>query len=83
MQSSKIFIAKKPSTKISNVCLTFKINALCTLYKYLSHCNRHLYFNNPAATYSPYRLQYSTIGRLSLNHRVRDVMELKFHGCLP
>ena len=31
----------------------------------------------------PYRLQYSTIGRLGLNHRVRDVMELKFHGCLP
>ena len=26
----------------------------------------------------PYRLQYSTIGRLSLNHRVRDG-----YGCLP
>ena len=26
----------------------------------------------------PYRLQYSTIGRLSLNHRVRDV-----DGCCP
>ncbi len=31
----------------------------------------------------PYRLQYSTIGRLSLNHRVRDGMEPAFHGCLP
>ena len=31
----------------------------------------------------PYRLQYSTIGRLSLNRRVRDVTEPKFHGCLP
>ena len=26
----------------------------------------------------PYRLQYSTIGRLSLNHRVRDG-----YGCVP
>ncbi len=26
----------------------------------------------------PYRLQYSTIGRLSLNHRVRDE-----NGCIP
>ena len=26
----------------------------------------------------PYRLQYSTIGRLGLNHRVRDE-----NGCLP
>ena len=26
----------------------------------------------------PYRLQYSTIGRLSLNHRVRDE-----NGCFP
>ena len=26
----------------------------------------------------PYRLQYSIIGRLSLNHRVRDV-----DGCFP
>ena len=26
----------------------------------------------------PYRLQYSTIGRLSLNHRVRDG-----NGCFP
>ena len=26
----------------------------------------------------PYRLQYSTIGRLSLNHRVRDE-----NGCVP
>ena len=26
----------------------------------------------------PYRLQYSTIGRLSLNHRVRDG-----NGCVP
>ena len=30
----------------------------------------------------PCRFQQSTIGRLSLNRRVRDVTEPKFHGCL-
>ena len=34
---------------------------------------------NLASTYSlPYRLQYSTLGRLSLNRRVRDE-----NGCVP
>ena len=32
----------------------------------------------PPDTTIPYRLQYSTIGRAGLNHRVRDV-----YGCFP
>ena len=54
--------------------------------KKLSRCTRTcLYFIDPVffliirqPPALPYRLQYSTIGRLSLNHRVRDG-----YGCLP
>ena len=35
----------------------------------------HMIWHSPAL---PYRLQYSTIGRLGLNHRVRDE-----NGCVP
>ena len=31
----------------------------------------------------PCRRQHSIIGRPGLNHRVRDVTELTFHGCFP
>ena len=40
--------------------------------------HKTILFYNPAVTSFPYRLQYSIIGRLSLNHRVRDV-----DGCFP
>ena len=79
--------------EVFNVQLTFKTFALSVirnlnLLKVLITGKTSLYMKTSKNLLSsfliwqpptfPYRLQYSIIGRLSLNHRVRDV-----DGCFP
>ena len=54
----------------------FKRSVRLGLYKRLSHTSFSFLIRQPPAL--PCRLQHSTMGRLGLNHRVRDV-----DGCFP
>ena len=64
-----------PTSRLSGV----RSNRLS--YKPISKVSLWKVFWQPPAF--PCRRQHSIIGRPGLNHRVRDVTELTFHGCFP